>query len=306
MSVDTACSSSLVAVHLACQSLRSGETRVALAGGVNVMCSPETTIALSKAHMLAPDGRCKTFDAAADGFSRGEGCGMLVLKRLVRRAGRRRPHARGDPRHRGQPGRPQQRPHRAQRPGAGGGDPRRAGRRGAAARRTSATSRRTAPARRSAIRSRCGRSAARSAPGAAHDDPLLIGSVKTNIGHLESAAGIAGVIKVVLSLQHERIPPHLHFTQPSPHIAWADYPVKVTAQGRAWPRGAQPRIAGVSSFGFSGTNAHVIVEEAPLARAPRHSGDPAAALPAAVGAQRRRRCATSPRATPTRSPRARH
>ena len=94
LSVDTACSSSLVAVHLACRSLRSGESRMALAGGVNLICSPETTIALTKAHMLAPDGRCKTFDAAADGFARGEGCGVVVLKRLADAAGRRRPRPR--------------------------------------------------------------------------------------------------------------------------------------------------------------------------------------------------------------------
>ena len=100
--------------------------------------------------------------------------------------------------------------------------------------------------------------------------PLLIGSVKTNIGHLESAAGIAGLIKVVLALQHERIPPHLHFTQPNPHIPWADYPVTVDARGpRMAAQATRPRLAGVSSFGFSGTNAHVIVEEAPLRRAPR-------------------------------------
>ena len=99
------------------------------------------------------------------------------------------------------------------------------------------------------------------------DAPLRIGSVKTNIGHLESAAGIAGVIKVVLSLQHETLPRHLHFRQPSPHIAWAQYPVEVVAQARSWPRGPRPRRAGVSSFGFSGTNAHVLIEEAPAAPA---------------------------------------
>ncbi len=101
-------------------------------------------------------------------------------------------------------------------------------------------------------------------------DRCWIGSVKTNIGHLESAAGVAGVIKVVLSLQHERIPPHLHFRQPSPHIDWAASPGAVSAEGRAWPRGAKPRRAGVSSFGFSGTNAHVILEEAPRPRSTAH------------------------------------
>ena len=126
----------------------------------------------------------------------------------------------------------------------------------------------TAPARRSATRSRCVRWHRHWAPGRDTQTPLLVGSVKTNIGHLESAAGIAGVIKTVLSLQHEHLPPHLHFSDPSPHIPWAEYPVRVTAAGQAWPRGAVPRRAGVSSFGFSGTNAHVILEEAPALNPP--------------------------------------
>ena len=124
ITIDTACSSSLVAVHLACQACAPASAGMALAGGVNLILSPDINVALSQARMLAPDGRCKTFDAAADGFVRGEGCGVVVLKRLSRRAGRRRPRARRDPRQRGQPGRPQQRPDRAERSGAGGGDPR--------------------------------------------------------------------------------------------------------------------------------------------------------------------------------------
>jgi acyl transferase domain-containing protein/NAD(P)-dependent dehydrogenase (short-subunit alcohol dehydrogenase family) len=260
VSIDTACSSSLVALHLAVQSLRSGETRVALAGGVNVMCSPQTTIALTKAHMLAPDGRCKTFDAAADGFARGEGCGVVVLKRLA--------DARAD------------------------GDRVLAVIRGSAANQDGRSGGLTVPngpAQEAVIRAALADAqlqpadidyveahgtgttlgdpievrALAGALGTGRSEPLLIGSVKTNIGHLESAAGIAGVIKVVLSLLHERIPPHLHFKQPSPHIAWAEYPVRVHAEGRAWLRGAKRRLAGVSSFGFSGTNAHVVIEEAP-------------------------------------------
>ncbi|MEO8057469.1 MAG: SDR family NAD(P)-dependent oxidoreductase [Burkholderiales bacterium] len=266
LSIDTACSSSLVALHLACQSLRNGESRLALCGGVNLMCSPETTIALTKAHMLAPDGRCKTFDAAADGFSRGEGCGVILLKRLA--------EAQAD------------------------GDRVLAVIRGTASNQDGRSGGLTVPngpAQEAVIRAALADAGLAPAdigyveahgtgttlgdpievralagalgPGRAVDAPLLLGSVKTNIGHLESAAGIAGVIKVVLALQHERIPPHLHFTQPSPHIAWSDYPVQVEAAGRAWPRGATPRRAGVSSFGFSGTNAHVILEEAPAADA---------------------------------------
>ncbi|ODS52931.1 MAG: hypothetical protein ABS36_15885 [Acidobacteria bacterium SCN 69-37] len=263
VSVDTACSSSLVALHLACQSLQLRESRLALAGGVNVMCAPETTIALTKAHMLAPDGRCKTFDAAADGFSRGEGCGVLVLKRLA--------DAEAD------------------------GDRVLAVIRGTAVNqdgRSGGLTVPSGPAQEAVIRAALtdagvaahevdyveahGTGTTLGDPievralagalgaGRATDRPLLIGSVKTNIGHLESAAGVAGVIKVILSLRHERIPPHLHFTEPSPHIAWEAYPIRVEAGGVAWPRRETPRRAGVSSFGFSGTNAHVILEDAPV------------------------------------------
>ena len=129
LAVDTACSSSLVAVHLACQSLRTGECRMALAGGVNLMLLPDTTMLLSQARMMAPDGRCKTFDAAADGYVRGEGCGVRRAQAAGRRARRRRPRPRRDPRLGDEPGRAEQRPHRAERAGAGGGDPRGAGRR---------------------------------------------------------------------------------------------------------------------------------------------------------------------------------
>jgi acyl transferase domain-containing protein/SAM-dependent methyltransferase/acyl carrier protein len=262
LSIDTACSSSLVALHVACQSLRSGETRVALSGGVNLMCSPETTIALTKAHMLAPDGRCKTFDASADGFSRGEGCGVLVLKRLAdAQADNDRVLAviRGTA---------------TNQDGRSGGLTVPNGPAQEAVIRAALADAGVAPADIGYVEAHGTgtslgdpievRALARAlGPGRAAQDPLVIGSVKTNIGHLESAAGIAGVIKVILSLQHETIPPHLHFTQPSPHIAWSEYPVRVAATGRAWPRGERRRLAGVSSFGFSGTNAHVVLEEAP-------------------------------------------
>jgi acyl transferase domain-containing protein len=265
LSIDTACSSSLVALHVACRSVRSGESRLAIAAGVNVICSPETTIALSKAHMLAPDGRCKTFDASADGFSRGEGCGVLVLKRLE--------DALAD------------------------GDRVLALIRGTAVNQDGRSGGLTVPngpAQEAVIRMALADGSVQASDvdyveahgtGTSLGDPievralagalgrgrtavrpLLIGSVKANIGHLESASGIAGVIKVVLALQHERIPPHLHFRVPSPHIAWADYPVKVAPDGVAWPRGEHRRLAGVSSFGFSGTNAHVVIEEAPVAQ----------------------------------------
>lgn len=264
LSIDTACSSSLVALHVACRSLRSGESRLAIAAGVNLMCSPETTIALSKSHMLAPDGRCKTFDASADGFARGEGCGVLILKRLA--------DALAD------------------------GDRVLALIRGTAANQDGRSGGLTVPngpAQEAVIRAALtdagvqpedinyveahGTGTSLGDPIEVHalggalcggrgaDNPLLIGSVKTNIGHLESAAGIAGVIKVVLALQNERIPAHLHFANPSPHIAWDRYSINVTSAGAPWPRAARRRLAGVSSFGFSGTNAHCVIEEAPVA-----------------------------------------
>jgi acyl transferase domain-containing protein/acyl carrier protein len=262
LSIDTACSSSLVALNAACQSLRLGESSIAVCGGVNVMCSPETTIALTKAHMLAPDGRCKTFDASADGFSRGEGCGVLILKRLsdAQRDGDRvLAVIRGTA---------------VNQDGRSGGLTVPNGPAQEAVIRGALADAGVAPADIDYVEAHgTGTSlgdpievralAGALGAGRSADRPLWIGSVKTNIGHLESAAGIAGVMKVVLSLQHERIPPHLHFDRPSPHIAWSSSPIEVTAKGRDWKRNARPRRAGVSSFGFSGTNAHVVIEEAP-------------------------------------------
>jgi acyl transferase domain-containing protein/acyl carrier protein len=262
LAIDTACSSSLVAVHLACQSLQLGESRLALAGGVNVIASPETTILLSKAHMMAPDARCKAFDARADGFVRGEGCALVALKRL--------PDAIAD------------------------GDRVLAIIRGSAVNQDGRSSGITAPngpSQEAVIRAALASAAASPGEigyveahgtgtalgdpiemralgavfGAVSDrqGPLVVGSVKTNIGHLESAAGVAGLVKTVLALQHRWIPPHLHFSEPSPHIDWERLPVLVPTNGRAWDARNDRRLAGISSFGFSGTNAHVILEEAP-------------------------------------------
>ncbi len=270
MTVDTSCSSSLVALHLACRSLRNSETDLALACGVNVMCSPIASIALSKAHMLASDGRCKAFDASADGLGRGEGCGVLVLKR--------------------------------QADAIVAGDTILALIRGTAVNQDGRSGGLTVPngpAQEAVIRAALAdagvsardidyveahgtgtslgdpieaRALSRAlAAGRDERKPLFIGSVKTNIGHLEGAAGIAGVIKVILSLVHERIPPHLHFRNPSPHIPWSDYRLAVTAAGRDWPRGGRSRMAGVSSFGFSGTNVHVVLQEAASTHRPAAS-----------------------------------
>ena len=267
MTIDTSCSASLVAIHSACQSLRLGESSMALAGGVNLLCAPDSSIALSKGRMLAPDGRCKTFDAAADGFSRGEGCGIVVLKRLS--------DARRD------------------------GDRILAVVRGSAINQDGKSGGLTVPngpAQESVIRDALamahlngsdidyveahGTGTSLGDPievralgrvlgeGRDPDAPLLIGSVKTNIGHLESAAGVAGFIKVVLSLQNDIIPRHLNLKNPNPFIEWANLPVAVVGEGKPWIRGARPRRAGVSSFGFSGTNAHIILEEAPAEVAP--------------------------------------
>jgi acyl transferase domain-containing protein/NADPH:quinone reductase-like Zn-dependent oxidoreductase/SAM-dependent methyltransferase len=276
LTIDTACSSSLVAVHLACQALRSGDCRMALAGGVNLILSPDLYIALSRARMLAPDGRCKAFDAAADGFARGEGCGVIVLKRLA--------DAQAD------------------------GDRVLAVILGSAVNQDGPSSGLTAPngpAQEAVIR--CALERAGVAPGEvgyieAHgtgtqlgdplevralgnvfgaarseSQPLWIGSVKTNVGHLEAAAGVTGLIKLVLSLQHGAIAPHLHFRQPSPHIAWDELPLKVPVALMPWEPIGGRRIGGVSAFGFSGTNAHVVVEAAPA---------PAGLPPARVNAPR--------------------
>ncbi|MGU3498287.1 SDR family NAD(P)-dependent oxidoreductase [Mycobacterium sp. C31M] len=276
VTVDTACSSSLVAIHQACQALQLGECDMALAGGANVLLSPATMITFSQSRMLAPDGRCKTFDAAADGYVRGEGCGVIVIKRLE--------DALRD------------------------GDHIRAVIRGSAVNQDGASGGLTVPngvAQQRVIAEALDR--ADVAPGAvgyleAHgtgtslgdpievqaaaaalgkgrdaDKPLLIGSAKTNIGHLEAAAGIAGVLKVVLALENQQLPKHLHFQNPSPHIPWDRIPVRVVDEATSWERGERPRIAGVSSFGFSGTNAHVIIEESPVA---------VAAAPATIDDQR--------------------
>jgi acyl transferase domain-containing protein/acyl carrier protein len=270
VAVDTACSSSLVALHLAVQSLRAGESEMALAGGVNVILRPDLATLFASWGMLAADGRCKTFDAAADGFVRSEGCGVLVLKRLsdaVRHS-----------------------------------DPVLAVIRGTAVNQDGRSSGLTVP--NGPAQQRVIRRALETAgvePAAVHyveahgtgtpigdpievealaavlgkdrpaDDPLLLGSIKTNIGHTEAASGVAGVMKSVLALQHEEIPPHLHLQRLNPRVPWDRYPLRVPTARTPWPAGDRPRIAGVSAFGFSGTNAHVVLEEAPEPAAPAGS-----------------------------------
>ncbi len=258
--IDTTCSSSLVSVHQACQSLRSRECDLALAGGVNLILTPATYVFLSRAKALAPDGRCKAFDAAADGFSRAEGCGLVVLKRLrdARRDGDRvLAVIRGSAVNHDGPaggltvpyGPAQQRVIRAalQQAGCKSWEV------------SYLEAHGTGTALGDPIEVQA--AAAVLGHGRSPEQPLLIGSVKTNIGHLEAAAGIAGLIKVVLAIQHGVIPRQLHFTQPNPRIPWDQLPIRVASEAVPWPR--RRRLAGVSAFGFSGTNAHVLLEGPP-------------------------------------------
>ncbi len=262
VAVDTACSSALVAVHQACQALHSGDCDLALAGGVNVLLSPVTVIAASRARMLSPVGRCKTFDASADGYVRSEGCGILVLKRLsdAERDGDRicavisSSAVNQDGASSGLTvpnGGAQQRliATALDRAGLAGGD----------------VDYLEAHGTGTPLGDPIEVQAAAAAYGGSRDAdrPLLMGSVKSNIGHTESASGAAGLIKVVLSLQHEVLPQSLHFDNPSPHIPWDSLPVRVVDKAIPWQANGRPRRAGVSSFGFTGTNAHVLIEEAP-------------------------------------------
>ena len=260
MAVDTACSSSLVALHQAVASLQRGEADLALAGGVNAILTPTLTESFASGGMLAPDGLCKTFDAAADGYVRGEGCGMVVLKRLADA------EADGD------------RIWGVIRGTAVNQDGASAGLtvpNGPAQERVIAEALAQAgvePAEVDYLEAHgtgtplgdpieVGAAAAVYGRGREVGRPLLIGSVKTNIGHLEGAAGVAGLIKVLLAMNREVIPRHLHFEEPSPRMDWERLPVRVTAEATQWPETpGRPVRAGLSSFGFSGTNAHVVVE----------------------------------------------
>ncbi|WP_153533628.1 type I polyketide synthase [Actinomadura macrotermitis] len=262
MIVDTACSSSLVSTHLAVQALRSGEADVALAGGVNVLLSPTVTMTFDLAGGTAADGHCKPFDAAADGMVRAEGCGAVVLKRLsdaVRDGDRVLALVRGsgvnsDGRSNGlvAPNSDAQRALLRDVYAAAGIDTREVDYLEAHGTGTFLGDPIEAKAAGEVL-----------GAGRAEHDPLLIGSAKSNLGHMESAAGIAGLIKTVLALHHRTIPPSAHYSEPNPHIPFTDLRLSVVAEETPWPdRGHAPR-AGVSGFGFGGTNAHVVLEAAP-------------------------------------------
>ncbi|MBZ4409236.1 type I polyketide synthase [Myxococcus sp. XM-1-1-1] len=263
MAVDAACSSSLVTVHLACQSLRTRECDLALAGGISLILSPLTSVVNCAMRMLSAKGRCSTFDASADGFVRGEGCGMLALKRLSDAVADRDPILallRGSAtNHSGQSsgltvpnGNALAKVMRAALK-SGGVEPEQVGYLEAHGTGTAIGD----PIEMEALGRVFG-------PAHSREAPVVVGSVKTNIGHTEGAAGVAGIIKVVLALQHEEIPAHLNLETPNPNIRWDALPVVVPRERMRWARGAKRRIAGVTAFGFNGTNAHVLVEEAPL------------------------------------------
>jgi len=272
LAVDTACSASLVAVHLACQGLRAGESEVALAGGVNLILSPGETLTLDAAGTLAPDGRSKSFDAAADGYGRGEGCAVVVLKRLS--------------------------------------DALRDGDRvlaviiGSAVSQDGRTNGIMAPcgaAQEHVMRRACQQAgvdpgtvafveahgtgtavgdpleaaalAAVYGAGRPAEHPCLIGSAKSSIGHLEGAAGVAGLVKAVLAVQRGEIPPS-RLDKPNPAVDWAGGGLRVVTEPTPWPRGERARRAAVSAFGYGGTVAHIVLEQAPPAAGP--AGGPAA------------------------------
>ena len=260
--VDTACSSSVVAIHNAIISLRSEETGLAIAGGVSLTLSDVGSILTSRARMMSFDGHCKTFDESADGYVRGEGCGMVVLKRLSdaeRDGDRILALLRGSA---------------INQDGRSSGLTAPNGTAQEAVIRAALTNAKLEPQDISVIEAHgtgtpLGDPIEMKALGAVFGDrlpetPLLVGSVKTNIGHLEAASGVAGLIKVILAMEHGVVPPHLHFVTPNHLIPWDTLPVRVPTASTPWvtPAG-KPRRAGVSSFGFSGTNSHVIVEEAP-------------------------------------------
>jgi acyl transferase domain-containing protein len=262
ISIDAACASSLVTVHLACQSLRSHESDLCLAGGVNLILSPDSTIASSKTQLLSVAGCCKPFEANADGYVRGEGCGVVVLKRLS--------------------------------DAVRDNDNILALIRGSAVNQDGLSNSLTAPnglAQQALIQQALKNANVRPADisyvdahavgtligdaieiralktvlmeGREPDQPCWIGSAKPNIGHLEAASGVAALIKVVLALQHQEIPPHLHLTQPNPYLGLEDTPFAIPSEPQRWSCESQKRFAGISAFGFGGTNAHIVLEEAP-------------------------------------------
>ena len=262
VAIDTACSSSLVALHLACESLRRGESDMALCGGVNALILPDFYVAFSQLGVLSPDGRCKTFDSRANGYVRSEGAGMVLLKPLQK--------------------------------AIADNDAIYCVIRGTAINQDGHTKGLTVPngeAQQKLVRTACEKAGVRPADiqyvethgtgtpvgdpieanalgqslgeSRSDDKPCLIGSVKTNIGHLEAGAGIASLIKVALAMHHRQIPAHLHLQNPNPEIDFQQLNLRVPTSTEAWPDPDGVRLAGINGFGYGGANAHVIVQEAP-------------------------------------------
>jgi len=271
--LDTACSSSLIATHLACQSLRRGESKLALAGGVNLFLSPEGNIALSRSGMLSMSGACKAFDASADGFVRAEGAGVVVLRPLA------------DALEEGNPIYAVIRGSGISTDGRDGGHMMAPGRKGQAqAIRDAYAQAGISPADVHYVEAHgtgttigdpveIGALADVMGPGRSADRPLRVASVKGNLGHTESASGVAALIKTALAIRHRELPKQLHFEHPTPAIPWDEIPIRVQTRNAPWPYPG-PALAGVNSFGISGTNAHVVLSSAPEPIGQRAARDP--------------------------------
>jgi acyl transferase domain-containing protein/acyl carrier protein len=259
--MDTACAAAASAIHLACQSLRTHECNQAIAGGINLMLMPEVALMLSEMQVMARDGRCKAFSADADGFVRAEGCGVIVLRRLSDAIARQEPILgviRGSA---------------WNQDGKSGGLTAPNGVAQEQVIRAALANAQVLPDQISYVEAH-GTGTALGDPielsalgrvfgASSRTQPLIVGSVKTNIGHLEAAAAMPALLKVLLALQHERIPPHLHASTLSPRIDWDKLPIRIPHQSAPWVKGDSPRMAGISAFGISGTNVHMIVSEPP-------------------------------------------